>query len=433
MSLREFLGDVEEKNVLSQSVSPDYELPALISKDETKPVIFEDVDGYPDCRVVSNIVSSRSMLARALCTTRENIIDKISSSLDNQMKCVVGEPMFEKVAEEPNIKEHIPVPIFYKRKKRRYFASAMVVAKDPETRIQNVSFHRLMLKDENRMVMRLVKRHLYDIYSKTDGDLKVAVIMGVHPAVEVAAATSFSPEMDELELANSYMDGGLELAEVNGLKVPRDSEVVMFTRIKKKEDEEGPFVDLSDTWDRIREQPVMVVDELWMRKDPHIRILLPGKGEHKNLMGVPQEPRIYKIVKNTVPAVKNVVLTQGGCSWLHGVVQIKKRNEGDPKNAGIAALAAHPSMKKVTIVDGDIDPSDSGEVEWATATRMQPDKDILFIERAKGSSLDPSQDYENKLTTKWIVDATVPFENKDPDEFKKARLPGEDLDLDDYR
>ncbi len=433
MSLREFIGDTEEKNVLSKAVSPDYELPALISKDETKPVVFEEVSGYPDCRVVSNLVSSRHMLAEALDTSKENIIDRISSSLDNQTECGIGEPMFEKIADKPDIKEHMPVPVFYKKKKRRYFASAMLVAEDPETEIQNVSFHRLMLQDKNRMVMRLVKRHLYDIYNKTEGDLKVAIIMGVHPAVEVAAATSYSPEMDEFELANSYMNGSLELAEVNGLKVPRDSEVVMFARIKKEEDEEGPFVDLSDTWDRIRKQPVVVVDELWMRKDPYIRILLPGKGEHKNLMGVPQEPRIYKIVKNTVPAVKNVVLTQGGCSWLHGVVQIEKRNEGDPKNAGMAALAAHPSMKKVTIVDEDIDPSDSVEVEWATATRMQPDKDILFIERAKGSSLDPSQDYENKLTTKWIVDATVPFDNKDPNEFKKARLPGKDLNLDDYR
>ncbi len=432
MSLREFVGG-RDKNLITDKVSPDYELPALISKDESKPIVFENIEGYPDCKVVSNIVSSRELLAEALGTEKEGIIQRISSSLDNQMECREAEPKFRKICEKPDIKEEIPVPIFYKNKERRYFASAMVVAKDPETGTHNVSFHRLMLQEKNRLVMRLVKRHLHSIYERTDGPLEVAIIMGVDPAVEVAAATSFSPEMDELELANAYMEGGLEVSEVKGLKVPSDSEIVMFARILEEKAEEGPFVDLSDTWDKTRQQPKVVVDELWMRDEPYIRILLPGKGEHKNLMGVPQEPRIYKIVENTVPTVKNVVLTQGGCSWLHGVVQIKKRNEGDPKNAGMAALAAHPSMKKITIVDEDIDPADSEEVEWATATRMQPDKDIIFIERAKGSSLDPSQDYENRLMTKWIVDATVPFEGKDKGEFERAELPGQDLDLDDYR
>ncbi len=433
MSLRDFLGAVGEKNILKDSVSPDYELPALVSKDESKPVVFEDVEGYPECRVVSNIVSTRKLLAEALGTTEKNIVQDISDCLDKQIECRKTEPKFEKVAEKPDLLKELPIPIFYKKNERRYFASTMVIARDPETGIQNMSFHRIMHRDKNKLSIRIVKRHLYDIYEKTDGPLDVAVVMGVHPAVEVAAATSYSPEMDELELANAYMDGELKTAEVNGLDIPADAEVVMFGRIKKEEAEEGPFVDLSDTWDKVRQQPVLVVDELWTRENPYVRILLPGKAEHKNLMGVPQEPRIYKIVKNTVPTVKNVVLTQGGCSWLHGVVQIKKRYEGDPKNAGMAALAAHPSMKKVTIVDEDIDPSDSQEVEWATATRMQPDKDIILIERCKGSSLDPSQDYENKLMTKWIVDATVPFEGKNRDEFDKAELPGEDLELDDYR
>ena len=434
MSLRKFMGDVEEKNVLHKSVRPDYQLPALISKDESKPIVFEDVEGYPNCKVVSNLVSSRKLLAEALDTNKEGIIKKISDSLDNQLACEEGEPKFRKVSEKPDIKNKMPVPIFYEKGERRYFASAMVVAKDPETGVHNLSFHRLMLEKENRLVIRLVKRHLHDIYERTNGSLKVAIIMGVHPAVEVAAATSYSPDMDELELANAYMDGRLEISEVNGLNVPRDSEVVMFARIKKETAEEGPFVDLSDTWDKVREQPEVVVDELWMRENPYIRVLLPGKGEHRNLMGVPQEPRIYKIVQNTVPTVKNVVLTQGGCSWLHGVVQIGKRNEGDPKNAGMAALAAHPSMKKVTIVDEDIDPADPEQVEWATATRMQPDKDMIFIERAKGSSLDPSQDYENKLMTKWIVDATIPFQGKSKEEFRRARLSmKDDVYLEDFR
>jgi UbiD family decarboxylase len=137
-------------------------------------------------------------------------------------------------------------------------------------------------------------------------------------------------------------------------------------------------------------------------------------------MGVPQEPRIYKIVSNTLPRVKNVVLTEGGGCWLHAVVSIKKKVEGEGKNVGLAALAAHPSLKRVVVVDDDIDITNEKEVEWAIATRVQPDKDVIVIPGAKGSSLDPSQDYASKTTAKWIIDATAPIDRKE--EFEKVRM-----------
>jgi UbiD family decarboxylase len=342
-------------------------------------------------------------------------------------------PAFEHVADDPVIDDHLPVPIYYEEYERKYFASTVVVARDPETGVHNLSFHRMMHDGGNELVMRMVERHLHDIYTRSGERLDVAILMGVHPAVEIAAATSFSPDMSELELANRLHGGHLATTEVKGLTIPSEAEVVMFATITDETAEEGPFVDLSRTWDRTRQQPVVEVTELWTRPEPLARIIVPGKREHAHLMGIPQEPRIYRIVENTVPTVQNVVLTPGGCSWLHGVVQIEKRTEGDPKNAGMAALAAHPSMKKVTIVDADVDPADPDAVEWATATRMQPHNDIVTIERAKGSSLDPSQNYEEGVLTKWIVDATKPFEKDDAD-FTEARIPGEDdLSLDDYR
>lgn len=433
MSLRSFLDNCEDENILSKEVDIEFDVPALITKDQSKPIIFENVDGFDKGQIVSNLVSSRKLIGNSLGVQESEIINKISDSLENPSEPSKGEPSFSKVTEKPDLKEEIPIPVFYDRKNRRYFASSIVVARDPETGVQNLSFHRMMYNGDNELVMRMVKRHLYDIYEKSDNELDIAIVMGVHPAVEIAAATSYSPELDELDLANRLMDDELTVTEVNGLKVPSDAEVVMTARIKDEKSDEGPFVDLSRTWDKIRQQPVVEVNELYTRKDPLYRVLVPGRKEHAHLMGIPQEPRIYKIVKNTIPTVKNVVLTPGGCSWLHAVVQIDKRYEGDPKNAGMAALAAHPSLKKVTIVDSDIDPSNSNKVEWAVATRMQPDKDIVTIERSKGSSLDPSQDYENRLMSKWIVDATKPF-GGESEEFKEVKIPGEDeLELDDFR
>jgi 2,5-furandicarboxylate decarboxylase 1 len=434
MGLRQLLADRGDTTHLTEPVDPRFELPALATADESAPMVFEAVAGYPEVRGVANLVSSRDLLADALGVHRDGIIGAMSTAMDQPEP--TGDPVeaaFDRVATDPVLADYVPIPIFYDEHERQYFASSIVVVEDPDTGVQNLSFHRMMYDGGNELVVRMVERHLHDIYSRTDGPLEVAIVMGVHPAVELAAATSFSPEMSELAMANALLGGALDVADVDGLHVPADAEMVLRASITKERRKEGPFVDLSRTWDRTRQQPVVDVSALHLREDPYVRIIVPGQTEHAHLMGVPQEPRIYTIVENTIPTVQSVVLTPGGSSWLHGVVRIDKRREGDPKNAGMAALAGHPSMKKVTVVDEDIDPADPQQVEWAEATRMQPDRDITTIEHAKGSSLDPSQDYTDGVLTKWIVDATVPA-NRDADDFREVRVPGaDDVDVEDYR
>ncbi|ALG81725.1 UbiD family decarboxylase [Halanaeroarchaeum sulfurireducens] len=434
MGLRQLLADRGDATVLTESVDPRFELPALAAADESAPMVFEEVAGYPDVRGVSNLVSTRDLLADALGVERDGVIGAMSAAMDQPRALDDSvSPRFDAVVTDPDLDEHIPIPVFYDEHERQYFASSIVAVEDPETGVGNLSFHRMMYDGGDELVVRMVERHLHDIYSRTDGPLEVAIVMGVHPAVELAAATSFSPEMSELEMANALLDGDLAVTEIDGIRVPADAEVVLRATITKERREEGPFVDLSRTWDRTREQPVVSVSDLYMREDPYVRIIVPGRTEHAHLMGVPQEPRIYTIVENTIPTVQSVVLTPGGCSWLHGVVQIDKRQAGDPKYAGMAALAGHPSMKKVTVVDADVDPADPQQVEWAEATRMQPDRDITTIEHAKGSSLDPSQDYETGVLTKWIVDATIPAD-RDPADFREVPVPeADEIDVDDYR
>jgi UbiD family decarboxylase len=120
-----------------------------------------------------------------------------------------------------------------------------------------------------------------------------------------------------------------------------------------------------------------------------------------------------------------VFLTDGGSNWLTAVIQIKKRVEGESKNALLAAFAAHPSLKIAIVVDEDIDPTNSVEVEYAISTRCQADKDMIIIKNSKGSSLDPSSDQINLLTTKLGIDATATL-LKDKERFEIAKIPGEE-------
>lgn len=418
---------------LTEPVDPRFELAALAVQDESAPLVFESVVGYPEVSAVTNVVSSRDRIAEALGVESSDIVTALTDATTAPRELSAPtDAAFEHVADSPTVADYVPIPTYYAEHERQYIASGIVVARDPDTGVHNLSFHRLMYDGDTDFVMRLVERHLHDIRTRTDGPLDVAIVVGVHPAVELAAATSGSPDMSELEVANALLDGGLGTTTIEGLTVPAEAELVMTGQIRAETRSEGPFVDLSRTWDTVRQQPVVEITSLHLRPDPKIRVVVPGRREHAHLMGLPQEPRIHRIVENTVPTVKEVVLTPGGCSWLHGVVAIEKRTEGDAKNAGLAALAAHPSMKRVVVVDEDIDPADSDAVEWAIATRVQADEDVETIENAKGSSLDPSQDFETGTLTKWLIDATVP-ENREQSDFAEATVPGvEDIHLEEY-
>ena len=146
-----------------------------------------------------------------------------------------------------------------------------------------------------------------------------------------------------------------------------------------------------------------------IREDAMYHAILPAGFEHRLLQGLPQEPRIYRAVQNTVPTVKDVVLTEGGCCWLHAAVSIRKQTQGDGKNVIMAALAAHPSLKHVVVVDDDINVFDPEEIEYAIATRVKGDDDIVVVPGARGSSLDPAA-LPDGTTTKVGVDATIPLD-----------------------
>ena len=116
-------------------------------------------------------------------------------------------------------------------------------------------------------------------------------------------------------------------------------------------------------------------------------------------------------------------MTNGGCNWLHAVVQIKKKSESDPKKIIKKTFESHRSLKQVTIVDEDIDPNNAEAVEYAMATRFQgADKDLVILKKVRGSSLDPSSDQKKLQTAKMGIDATRSL-SKRPEGFELAKIP----------
>ena len=106
---------------------------------------------------------------------------------------------------------------------------------------------------------------------------------------------------------------------------------------------------------------------------------------------------------------------------MHAVVQ-KKSKIGDPKKIIKEAFKIHRSLKRVIIVDSDINPDSAVEVEYALATRFQADKDLLVLKNVRGSSLDPSSNQKTLKTAKTGFDATIPS-GKKLEGFELAKIP----------
>jgi UbiD family decarboxylase len=410
--MREYLKNIEYKEI-NDSVNYKKSLSDTITSEKEIPIVFNKIENF-NTRAIAGIVSSRELLAKSVNVNPLELADFVGKSLDNPLNptLVNSAPFLHTHIKNPDLGSLIPIPVFYGDK--RYLTASIVIANDPVTGRRNASIHRMMYIEKNRFAIRPIpQRHLHSFYMQALDSgkdyLDIAVVLGVHPAMELAAATSY-PDLDEVAFA-ARMIGKMDVYDLDGIVVPANTEIVLRGRMLREEVQEGPFVDLTGTEDIIRMQPVVEITDLYMRENPLTRIILPGRKEHKMLMGIPQEPRMKKLIKNTIPTVKNVVMTEGGGSWLHAVVQIKKRTPGDGKNTILAALAAHPSLKRVVVIDEDVDPTDPVDVEWAIATRCQPDKNILLVPGAKGSSLDPSAD-ENGTTCKWGIDATKPLGEK---------------------
>jgi UbiD family decarboxylase len=190
-------------------------------------------------------------------------------------------------------------------------------------------------------------------------------------------------------------------------------------------------MDLTETMDIVRDQPVIEIDLVTHRRDPIYHALLPGGLEHKLLMGMPREPTIFAEV-NRVARCTGVAITPGGASWLHAVVQIDKQGPDDGRWAIEAAFRGHGSLKHVWVVDTDVNIFEPAEVEWAMATRFQGDRDLVLMPNMPGSSLDPSGIHapgEKSRTAKLGFDCTIPW-GADRAKFVKGQY--EPVNLSDY-
>ncbi len=399
---------LDDNNIIeiTDELSDEFEVAKVLRQYPKDTVIVKNVKGF-DMPVISGICNTREKIAKSINCEVSEITQKIIDAMEKPLKVDKFTDFSEYETSDVDLNK-IPILTHYKREGGAYITAGVVFARDPETGIQNASIHRMMVLDDKRLVIRIVPRNLYTYFQKAQKlgeDLEIAIAIGMDPAILLASTTSIPIDYDEMDVANAFKDGNLELIKCGNLNVPQ-ADIILEGKISVTETvAEGPFVDLTDTYDIIRDQPIINLETMHIKKDAVYHAIIPAGFEHKLLQGLPQEPRIYKSVKNAVPTVENVVLTEGGCCWLHAVVSIRKQTEGDGKNAIMAALSAHPSLKHCVVVDTDVNVFDAEDVEYAISTRVKGDRDIMIVPNVRGSSLDPVAESDG-TTTKIGVDAT---------------------------
>jgi len=417
MNLRDWLRWLEQDGRLTtieRPVDPHLEMARVAHALAERPLLFT----VPRCRgwqVVVGLCARREHFAWALGADPSGVVPRLVQALREPVEppLVDGAPCQQVVDRSPDLAA-LPILKHLPGDGGPYVTAGVSIVRDPDLG-RNMSFHRLMQIGPRAFAARIVEGRGTDTALRkawAEGrDLEIAICLGAPLHVLLAAAMSPPQGVDELAIAQALAPTPVTRCLTVDLEVPAECEVVLEGRLTRRLADEGPFIDLTETWDVVRQQPVVEIDCITHRRAPIYHALLPGGLEHKLLMGLPREPTIVQAVAG-VADCRAVHITPGGMSWLHAVVQIAKRAPDDGRRAIEAAFRGHGSLKHVVVVDDDVDAYDPAAVEWAIATRFQADRDLIVFENQPSSSLDPSAQLlpgQKARTAKMGLDATIPW------------------------
>lgn len=438
-SMRDWLDVLKESGwlkTISREVSLRYELAGLGKKADGKyALMFNNVSGTK-IPVVTGLACSQAMFAKAVGVPVEKLGETVAAAQASPRDCVMVEKSRAPVKEVVELSVDLgklPIPIHHEKDGGAYITAGVVIAKDPKTGVGNLAIHRLQVLGPNKLGILILPRHLSHFYRAAEAagkPLEVAIAIGVDPILLLASQAIAPLGFDEYTLASALYDRPLELVkgETVDLAVPAHAEIVLEGRLLPKVRElEGPFGEYPKYYGPQSPKPVIEVTAVTTRRKPIYHTIVPATMEHMLLGAIPREGGMLQVIKGAVPNALAVHLTPGGTCRYHAVIAIDKQHEGEAKNAMFAAFASSQEVKRVVVVDKDVDIFDPTDVEWAIATRFQAGRDLVVVERALGNKLDPSSD--DGISDKMGIDATVPC-GADPFRFEKIRIPREnELDL----
>ena len=392
------------------------DIAALVPQSD-KALLFNNVRGY-SMPVASGLLQSRNRLALGMGVAYEKIEAKLRTAMDHPKKPtrVTKAPVKEVILTKNKVDLYqLPVPIFSVMDGGPMITAGVVIAEDPEFGM-NAGMYRLMLKERNITGIDIVTpnnlRKFAERALQQKKPLPISVSIGTHPYELVASTFKANLGVNELTFAGGLRSRPLALAEGETVPVPcvADAEIVLEGEILPEGwvHPEGPFCEFNRLMGGIHMNPRVRIKAMMHRRDA-IYYALHMPWENIWMSAPIYEAAAWRVLHEAGVLATAVNITPGGCCHWHIVAAIKKQ-PGDGKNA-IMALLSIADIKHVTIVDDDVDVFDPTDVEWAVATRVQADRDVVVVPNARSKPLDPSlPPTTGKIptTAKMGIDATIP-------------------------
>jgi UbiD family decarboxylase len=402
--------------IVAREIDPAWEITALVVKLERearrRPVLlFEKVKGtrFP---VLTNLHASRARLALALGVPPDRVLPAYLRAMETPVppRVVDGGPVKEVVIDGADVDlRSLPQIVHHEGDAGVFLTAAVSFARDPAAETWNCAYNRLMVKGRDWTSIHLTQgKHLWEFHqiAKAQGrPLPVAFAIGVHPAIALGALAIGSVDEDERGIMGGLLGEPLELVrcETSDVLVPAHAEMVIEAEILPDErTAEGPFGEFTGYSLGERQREVVKVKAITHRRDALFQDISVAHLDHLLLSTIPIEANLFRAVRAMVPSVRAVRVPAPFTCY----VSIEQRIPGQGKNAILAVFGADLYMKRVVVVDQDVDVFDDRQVNWAIATRCQPDRDLTVITNARGSDLDPST-REDGYTAKWGIDATA--------------------------
>jgi len=416
-SMRTYLGGLARAGELIEvagSVGARFELAGVLALLDRGPAVrMNAVDGSP-YPVVGNVLNSRERLAHAIGADVADLLPRLADAVaDRQPVEIVADAPVQAVAlPAASVWAEVVTPTFFEKDSGGYITAGMIVAHDPVTGHRNASYARIKPLDETTGFVGIAPNHHLTAMARSAGavgGLPVAVVLGAHPAIQLAACCYLGLGDDELEHAAALLGEPVRVARAltSEVLVPAEAEIVIEGLIHADRPvHEGLVNEYHGMYEDYGDGFTLEVTAVTRRSDPSVHVILPGlSSEHSYIAALPIAAGIRHALRNIGCDIVDVAVTHSGGGRVDVVVSIANARPGGAKRVIFGAFAAVSMVKQVTVVDADVDVWDEEHVHWARTSRMRWDRDLVLVDGVATDRNVPMQ--RDGMVTKVGMDATV--------------------------
>lgn len=286
-----------------------------------------------------------------------------------------------------------------------------------DTSRYNLGVYRAQVLGPDRLILRWLAHRggaaHHRSWMQAGEPMPVAIALGADPALLLAAALPLPENVSELGFSGLLRGQNSEIAACRTipLMAPARAEIIIEGLVHPGEvAPEGPFGDHTGYYNAVEPFPVMRVTAITCREAPLYLTTVTGRPpDEPSVIGEVFNELALPLIRAQIPEVLDLWLPPAACSYRMAVVRIDKRYPGQARRVMMALWGMLPQFsytKMVVVVDGDLDIRDWDDIAWAMATRMDPARDVMLIDRTPMDYLDFASPLEG-LAGKIGIDATT--------------------------